>query len=210
MPWIPLQWGGWYYPRRFLAQMIDGLLIALIGGLVLYGTDHSSFIHKGNGHETTLTPMHPGVNTLEFRYTPEKSGGDSLDTAPREAASGGMKKEFRLFLLRIGEEPEIEFAYKIDGRWGLILVYALYYTFCTGRWGQTPGKRLLRLRVVGPEGGRVSYGRACGRWLAYYVSGVPLFLGLLWIFFNRDKRAWHDLLCRSRVVPAGQEEEALI
>ncbi|MGZ3742072.1 MAG: RDD family protein, partial [Bdellovibrionota bacterium] len=44
----------------------------------------------------------------------------------------------------------------------LVLVYA-YVIFCTAQWGQTVGKRLLRLKVVGMEGEKVSFVRAALR-----------------------------------------------
>ena len=77
----------------------------------------------------------------------------------------------------------------------------MYYTFFTGFRGQTPGKRLMRLRVVGKDGQRVGYGRALGRWLGYFVSGLPFYLGLLWIFVGWKRLAWHDWVCGTRVVP---------
>jgi uncharacterized RDD family membrane protein YckC len=37
------------------------------------------------------------------------------------------------------------------------------------------------------------------RWIATLVL-APLLLGFLWVFLNREKRAWHDYLAGTWVV----------
>lgn len=84
--------------------------------------------------------------------------------------------------------------------WGLL--HAAYFC-CFGVSGATPGKVLLGLAVVGPDGGAPGAMRAlvrelAGRWLCVLSLGV----GYLWAL--RGGRGWHDLLAGTRVfcVPA--------
>ena len=50
----------------------------------------------------------------------------------------------------------------------------------------TPGKMLLSLRIVDVRtGGRLSVGQCVGRYMAYFVSMLPLGLGFLWIAFDK-------------------------
>ena len=59
----------------------------------------------------------------------------------------------------------------------------------------TPGKMLLSLRVVdATTGGPLSLGQSIGRYLGYYVSTIPLLMGLVWVAFDRRKQGWHDKL----------------
>ncbi len=46
----------------------------------------------------------------------------------------------------------------------------------------------------------LSNGQAIGRYLAYYVSSIPLGLGLLWVAFDRRKQGWHDKLAGTFVI----------
>lgn len=73
----------------------------------------------------------------------------------------------------------------------------------------TPGKMALRLRVVDADSGQtLSMGQSVGRYFAYLVSTLPLFLGFLWVAFDRRKQGWHDKLAGSVVVrtkPKGSE-----
>ncbi len=65
----------------------------------------------------------------------------------------------------------------------------------------TPGKMLLGLKIVdAATHGRPSRGQLVGRYLAYYVSGLPLFLGFLWVAWDRRKQGWHDKLAGTLVV----------
>jgi uncharacterized RDD family membrane protein YckC len=67
--------------------------------------------------------------------------------------------------------------------------------------GATPGKMLIKARIVTAEGlEQPSTGRLIGRFLAYFVSIFPAFLGFLWIAFDRRKQGWHDKLAGTVVV----------
>lgn len=65
----------------------------------------------------------------------------------------------------------------------------------------TPGKMLINARIVDARtGGKPSTGQLIGRYLGYYVSMLPLFLGFFWVAFDKRKQGWHDKLARTVVV----------
>jgi uncharacterized RDD family membrane protein YckC len=65
----------------------------------------------------------------------------------------------------------------------------------------TPGKIAIRARIVDAETGeRPSTGQLIARYLGYYVSVIPLFLGIVWVAFDARKQGWHDKLARTVVV----------
>jgi uncharacterized RDD family membrane protein YckC len=67
--------------------------------------------------------------------------------------------------------------------------------------GATPGKMLLSARIVDASTfGPPSTGKLIGRYFAYLVSIVPIFLGFLWIAFDKRKQGWHDKLAGTVVV----------
>jgi uncharacterized RDD family membrane protein YckC len=88
------------------------------------------------------------------------------------------------------------------------VVAFLYYVLQHGRWGQTPGKRVMSLRVVrADDGGPISYGQAAWRLLfAYLVSlatcGIGGLVDVAWILWDARRQALHDKVARTVVVKA--------
>lgn len=67
--------------------------------------------------------------------------------------------------------------------------------------GATPGKIVLSMKIVDADTlGAPSTGKLVGRYLAYVVSMIPLFLGFLWIAFDKRKQGWHDKLAGTVVI----------
>lgn len=65
----------------------------------------------------------------------------------------------------------------------------------------TPGKMAIGAKIVDARTGRKpSKGQLIGRYFAYFVSILPLFLGLLWVAFDKRKQGWHDKLAGTVVV----------
>ncbi|HTT64761.1 MAG TPA: RDD family protein [Bryobacteraceae bacterium] len=81
-----------------------------------------------------------------------------------------------------------------------LAVGATYEGVFVSRWGATPGKMALELKVVRPDGGPVSLGRAVGRYFAKIVSGIILMIGYIMAGFDSQKRALHDMMCDTRVI----------
>ena len=79
----------------------------------------------------------------------------------------------------------------------LALFYAGYFT---GTTGQTPGKLVTGLRVVGPTGRPPGYARAMARAVVGLAGTGLAGLGLVPMAFDPAARALHDRLFRTRVV----------
>ncbi len=73
-------------------------------------------------------------------------------------------------------------------------------TWFLGRFGATPGKMAVGLMVVHPDGSRIGYLRAFGRYFAEMLSSLILGIGYLMAAFDDEKRALHDRICDTRVV----------
>ena len=81
-----------------------------------------------------------------------------------------------------------------------IAIGASYEGIFVYKLGATPGKMALGLRVVRPDGGPVSLGRAVGRYFAKMLSAIILLIGYIMAGFDREKRALHDMLVDTRVI----------
>lgn len=76
-----------------------------------------------------------------------------------------------------------------------------YVTVFVGRLGATPGKLACGLRIVRPDGGRVTYLRAFGRYFADILSALFFCIGYLMVAFDKvERRALHDHMCDTRVI----------
>jgi len=65
--------------------------------------------------------------------------------------------------------------------------------------GETIGKKVFGLRVVGDNGQPLSFKNAMLRYLGYFISAV-FFAGFIWAAFDEKKQGWHDRLATSHVV----------
>jgi uncharacterized RDD family membrane protein YckC len=76
----------------------------------------------------------------------------------------------------------------------------MYFTCFIAAHAQTPAKQLLRLRVVTADGQTPYLAKSLVRALALVFSANLLFLPMLYVFFNPERRGLHDLLAGTYVV----------
>jgi uncharacterized RDD family membrane protein YckC len=89
------------------------------------------------------------------------------------------------------------------GMFVLNLTIGIIYQAVFLHWrGQTPGKMALKIKVVTPEGGSLSWGKSIARPLAEILSGCILAIGYLIAIWDPEKRALHDRLVGTRVIKA--------
>jgi uncharacterized RDD family membrane protein YckC len=106
-----------------------------------------------------------------------------------------------MFLMNAsGADPESLMALNA----GLTLIQypiAIAYTvFFLGRYAATPGKMALGLKVIRPEGEKLTYLRALGRYGGELVSALTFGIGYIMAAFDDEKRALHDRICDTRVI----------
>jgi len=86
--------------------------------------------------------------------------------------------------------------------WGVALIVwqFVYFWYCWGASGKTPGAALLGIRVVRQDGHNLGFGRAFIRTLVLPLSFLFFGLGLLGALFGKQRRTWHDMAAHSTVV----------
>jgi uncharacterized RDD family membrane protein YckC len=85
------------------------------------------------------------------------------------------------------------------------LAVAFYFVLFWSTAGQTPGMRLMALRVMGPDGVHPGVSRSIVRVIGLGLAIIPLFAGFLPVLFDRRRRGLHDLLAGTVVLYAGQD-----
>ena len=83
---------------------------------------------------------------------------------------------------------------------GGFLTFGIYSIAAWLLVGKTVGKALMGLRVLGQDGRGLTFSQALIRALGYYVSGLALFIGFLWVLVDDRRQTWHDKLARTIVV----------
>ncbi len=101
----------------------------------------------------------------------------------------------------IGSATETEAGAGIGGIIGslLFLAYIIWALVLFAR-GTTPGKKALGMRVIKEDGTPAGFMTMLLReWIGKWISGLILFLGFLWILFDKDNQGWHDKLMSTYV-----------
>jgi uncharacterized RDD family membrane protein YckC len=91
-------------------------------------------------------------------------------------------------------------AREVGGGISFVLTLVYNWFFWTQWDGQTPGKRLLGLRVVKADGSEIRTTDALIRATGYYVNTMFFMIGWIWALFDEQKRGWHDLLAGTVVI----------
>ena len=87
--------------------------------------------------------------------------------------------------------------------WQLVILVLtwLYFAFWeSGAKQSTWGKRLLGIKVVGSDGGRISFWRATARFFCKTISYLLFYIGFIMAAFTNRKRALHDMIVETYVV----------
>jgi uncharacterized RDD family membrane protein YckC len=83
----------------------------------------------------------------------------------------------------------------------LFFIPWLYYAlFESSKKQATLGKMVLGIKVVTYDGGRISFGRATGRYFAKILSSLILMIGYIMAGFTEKKQALHDMVAGTLVV----------
>lgn len=102
-----------------------------------------------------------------------------------------------MFLLFSAASPEIVSTGSII----LNLLPIFFYIFCWAKYGATPGKSMLGLKIVKADTLEdISTGQAIIRYLGTIISSIILCIGFLMIAFTGRKQGLHDMIASTVVV----------
>jgi uncharacterized RDD family membrane protein YckC len=108
-----------------------------------------------------------------------------------------------LLLALAGRSSAIAIILGIVGFLGLFAFAIWNMCYRQGITGQSIGKKVVGLRLVGMEtGAPVGFGMAFLRQLAHVIDGMPLYIGYLWPLWDPMKQTFADKICSTVVVLA--------
>lgn len=80
-------------------------------------------------------------------------------------------------------------------------IWIFYHTaFESSYYKATPGKMVLKIKVINLNGKSMSVLRATFRCLSVFISIIPFGLGIWYILSDSKKQGWHDLIAGSLVI----------
>jgi len=82
----------------------------------------------------------------------------------------------------------------------LIAVIGVFVCWFWTHGGQTLGMTAWRITLESSDGSPVTWKHAVIRFLAAWLSVLPLGLGFWWSLWDPDKRCWHDTLSKTALV----------
>lgn len=81
------------------------------------------------------------------------------------------------------------------------ILSVVFYVGCWVKFAGTPGKRLLKLKILDADTGEnLTVAKSIIRYVGYLISYLVLLLGLIWVAFDKKKQGWHDKMANSVVV----------
>ncbi|HWN96812.1 MAG TPA: RDD family protein [Methylomirabilota bacterium] len=172
-----------------------------IGGATLCPACKPGYLQKLREGTASLTPPPQAMRYAGFWI---RTGAYLIDYMIQQVVSLPLSLWLGMRMTRAMQPGALNWNsliidYSIAFAAGFVLA-VLYTWLFTARYSATPGKMLVRVKVVRADGTRLSYGLALGRALGEIVSSIPCMLGFLFVAFDREKRALHDFMCDTRVI----------
>lgn len=90
------------------------------------------------------------------------------------------------------------------GFWDIIFNYLFPAIAVIVFWiakSATPGKMAFKLTIVDAKtGNKPTTAQFIIRYIGYYISMLPLFIGIIWVGIDRRKQGWHDKIAGTVVI----------
>ena len=81
------------------------------------------------------------------------------------------------------------------------IIYFVYFWSAMGPWpGQTPGMKILNLKVIRTDGSNLDLVQGLLRYVGLIISFLVIFIGVIWVAFDPNKQGWHDKIAGTYVI----------
>ena len=204
---------------RALALVIDFIVCSILVGMLFTRESGSVRVHKSLKSTTAESVDARGKVEFTEKGMRIRGEGKTVDIGENGiAVSGDAKRPRKEVQVRVDgesisiDEEDADLS-EDDGKWhvrketrrrsvAFPMFWLFYNTLFLGLWAATPGKHVMKLRVVQVNGLRLEWKHAFTRALVSLLSGYAVLIGYLWAKWEKDQRTWHDLLAQTVVIPA--------
>jgi uncharacterized RDD family membrane protein YckC len=153
-------------------------------------------VHPAEEVEATAAPLaYVGIVTRAIAF--------AVDAAVIQLVAIAVAGTFALILSVLSPPDKFDSVLIVVGSAAYALWLVGYFVVFWSATGQTPGNRLLQIRVCRAVAGTApSAGAALLRFAGLVVAALPLFAGFLPILLDDRRRGLHDMIAGTVVVPA--------
>lgn len=78
-------------------------------------------------------------------------------------------------------------------------VACLFLGWCWTHGGQTLGAKTWKIKLISDTGSNITWRQAVLRYLGSLLCWLTLGLGFLWCYTNKERRAWNDIISKTRL-----------
>jgi uncharacterized RDD family membrane protein YckC len=190
---------------------LGGAVLAAFGGLRKEMPERTSPPSPGPISPIGPIPANPGASSPPTSGEPAQATASQPSTPPLSTIPSAIPLPEAFALPRAGFWERMGAAFLdvvlvsvvggLSGKPHVAFLFALAYFSGMWAWkGTTIGGIVLGLKVVRLDGQPVTFTIALVRGLAVAFSVMVLFLGILWVAWDRDKQGWHDKIAGTVVV----------
>ncbi len=113
-----------------------------------------------------------------------------------------LKKDYDNYSESINSPLDILFAFGILGLVGVILLLPFIYdaVLTASSYQATFGKRIMRIKVIREDGGRVNFGDSFLRAIVKYITATMCYLLMMVCMFDKNQQNLHDRAVRTLVI----------
>lgn len=162
------------------------------------GSGRPAFGRTGEAPRGPAEPARP-VEAEAFAGFGRRAAGAIIDTLI-------VSTVLAMLFLVLGADPGAATAGDSDAdelldRLSLVgLLLRVGYAWLWNSLGQSPGKRVVGIRIITDGGRPPGVGRGFARTAGALLSELVLFAGYLWAIRDRQRQTWHDKIASTYVV----------
>jgi uncharacterized RDD family membrane protein YckC len=146
------------------------------------------------------TPTLVGAPPVQYAGLATRAVGLAVDVALAQIIVFGGGAVLALVASLVGGEQEFGTIERFLAAIAWAAVVGFYFILFWSTTGQTPGMRLMGLRVLDPGGGHPGIPRSFVRLIGLALCIIPLFAGFLPVLVDDRRRGCHDMLAGTVVV----------
>jgi len=91
-----------------------------------------------------------------------------------------------------------------------IFLFIFYFSYLNSIFGQTLGKKILKIKVVDKNLKTPSLFSSFIREISkFFISPILLNLGFLWMIIDKDKQTWHDKIAKTYVIRLNKDDNPI-
>ena len=146
------------------------------------------------------TPTLVGAPPIQYAGLATRAVGLAVDVAIAQGVVFAGGAVLALVASLVGGDQEFGTVERFLAAIAWAVVVGFYFVLFWSAAGQTPGMRLMGLRVLDPAGGHPGVPRSFVRLIGLALCIIPLFAGFLTVLVDDRRRGMHDMLAGTVVV----------